>query len=319
MHDASNNAVAHDDRIGPPRHLQWQSGPRWGRHHDHMASVSAMVTARGRVFSIVDEGARVSPQLPADWKLVARDAFNGVLLWKLPIERWHDNLWPLKSGPANLPRRLVAGGDTVYVTLGIEAPVTALDAATGKTVLREYADTSGAEEIVQHRRRAAGVGQPNAASTSTPIWQDRSRGGQVARPSNHLFADHGPHLGRRAVADDGPTAIVRDSGFRRRKRATSLGKAPGRVLPLTLAADADQASTSTTETKMVALDLSRRSKSVGTPNRNSRLAGPRRPGAPILVRSHAGRPGTEKCSLPAARRCTCPTSVSAPKTSARTP
>ena len=105
LHDASNNAVSHDRRVGPPRHLQWQCGPRWGRHHDHMASVSAMVSARGRVFYIVDEGSRLSPQLPSHWKLVARGAFNGVLLWKRPIARWHDNLWPLKSGPASLPRR----------------------------------------------------------------------------------------------------------------------------------------------------------------------------------------------------------------------
>jgi len=85
LHDASNNAVAHDEVVGPPRHLQWQCGPRWRRHHDHLASVSAMVSAAGQVFYILDEGSRVSPQLPSDWKLIARDAFNGVLLWKRPL------------------------------------------------------------------------------------------------------------------------------------------------------------------------------------------------------------------------------------------
>ncbi len=147
LHDPGNNAVAHDDVVGPPRRLQWQCGPRWSRHHDHMASVSAIVSSGGRIFYILDEGARVSPQLPPDWQLVARDAFNGVLLWKRPIPKWFNTLWPLKSGPANLPRRLVAVGDEVYVTLGINAPVAALDAATGKT-LREYPGSAGAEEIV---------------------------------------------------------------------------------------------------------------------------------------------------------------------------
>ncbi len=147
LHDPGNNAVAHDEVVGPPRRLQWQCGPRWSRHHDHMASVSAIVSAGGRIFYILDEGSRVSPQLPPDWQLVARDAFNGVLLWKRPIPEWFNTLWPLKSGPANLPRRLVAVGDEVYVTIGIDAPVVALDGATGKT-LREYPGSAGTEEII---------------------------------------------------------------------------------------------------------------------------------------------------------------------------
>ena len=64
------------------------------------------------------------PESPPDkWFITARDAFNGVVLWKKKIAEWHPHLWPLKSGPANLPRRLVAVDDTVYVTLGIRAPV----------------------------------------------------------------------------------------------------------------------------------------------------------------------------------------------------
>ena len=147
LHDPSNNAVAHDSAIGPPRHVQWIGSPRWSRHHDHMASMSALVTAKGRLFYVVDEGSRKSIQMPARWAIVARDAFNGTILWKRSIPTWHTHLWPLKSGPAQLPRRLVAIDDTVYVTLGIDAPVTALDAATGKT-LRTYDGTAGTEELI---------------------------------------------------------------------------------------------------------------------------------------------------------------------------
>ena len=56
-------------------------------------------------------------------------------------------MWPLKSGPAQLPRRLVAVKDRVYVTLGIDAYLTALDAATGKTI-RTYENTKATEEII---------------------------------------------------------------------------------------------------------------------------------------------------------------------------
>ena len=66
LHDSSGNAVAHDNQVGPPRHMQWIGSPRWSRHHDRMASLSAMVSAGGRLFYIMDEGSRVSIQLPAD-------------------------------------------------------------------------------------------------------------------------------------------------------------------------------------------------------------------------------------------------------------
>ncbi|MEZ5303856.1 MAG: PQQ-binding-like beta-propeller repeat protein [Verrucomicrobiales bacterium] len=149
LHDASGNAVAHDDEVGPPRHMQWLGSPRWSRHHDRMASMSALVSAKGKMFYIMDEGSRVSIQMPADWKLIARDGFNGVILWKRDIPQWQNHLWPLKSGPTHLARRLVAEGDRVYATLGMVAPVEALDALTGESV-RTYAGSEGAEEIIKH-------------------------------------------------------------------------------------------------------------------------------------------------------------------------
>ena len=50
LHDASGNAVAEDTQVGPPRHIQWWAGPKRSRQHDSLASMSAMVSAGGRVF-----------------------------------------------------------------------------------------------------------------------------------------------------------------------------------------------------------------------------------------------------------------------------
>ena len=147
LHDATGNSVAHDDVVAPPRHLQWVGSPRWSRHHDRMASMSALVSSGGRMFYIMDEGSRISIQLPPKWKLIARDAFNGTILWKKDIAEWQSHLWPLKSGPSQLTRRLVSTANEVYVTLGYNAPLTALDAATGE-VLRTYADSDATEEII---------------------------------------------------------------------------------------------------------------------------------------------------------------------------
>ncbi len=147
MHDPGNNAVAHDTAVGPPRHLQWDGAPRYSRHHEYTSSVAAMVSARGRLFSIIDMGSRASIHMPAQWRLIARDAFNGIVLWERPIESWFNHLWPLKDGPAQPPRRLVAIDDCVYVTLSLEAPVSKLNAATGRT-LHTYQDTEFTEEIL---------------------------------------------------------------------------------------------------------------------------------------------------------------------------
>ncbi|MBL7222062.1 MAG: PQQ-binding-like beta-propeller repeat protein, partial [Phycisphaerae bacterium] len=147
LYDSKNNAVSNDKKVSTPTSMQWVSGPRWSRHHDHMSSVSAVVTTNGRIFSILDEGPKASIQYPPEWRLVARDAFNGKLLWKRSIARWHTDIWPAKAGPAQLPRRLVAVGNKVFATLSLHAPVSMLDAATGET-LKTFEGTGHTEEII---------------------------------------------------------------------------------------------------------------------------------------------------------------------------
>jgi len=148
LRSADNNAVSKDTAIAAPiRSLQWKGGPRYSRHHDKSSSVHAVVTTGGRLFYIVDEGPCASVLWDSDWKLVSRDAYNGVILWKREIDQWTDQLWPLKSGPSNTPRRLVAVGGAVYATLGLKAPVSKLDAVTGKT-LKVYKGTDNTEEII---------------------------------------------------------------------------------------------------------------------------------------------------------------------------
>ena len=149
LHDASGNPVAHDTVVGPPRHLQWHAGPRHGRSHEYTASTSSVVSTAGRIFYIADQGPIATLREPADWKLIARDAYNGLPLWERPIGKWLSHLCGWTQGPRQIQRKLVAVGDRVYVTLGFHAPLSALDAASGETV-RVYPDTEGAEEILCH-------------------------------------------------------------------------------------------------------------------------------------------------------------------------
>jgi outer membrane protein assembly factor BamB len=192
LHNPTNNAVAQDSLIEPPTRYQWVGGFRYSRQHDHMSSVNAVVSAGGRVFEIFDEAPRASILIPPQWRLIARDAFNGTLLWKRDIGPWHNHLWPLKSGPQAMTRRLVAVGDRVYVTLSIDGPLVVLDAATGKTV-RTYDNTKATEEILCDEGilflSVAGEGQPLRsdpkraftnlaevrAAVTDPLWTEAPR------------------------------------------------------------------------------------------------------------------------------------------------
>lgn len=164
LHDAGNNAVARDTRVGAPRSLQWSAPPPWLRSHETPSGFQAMVCGGGRVFYILDEGliGITDQRLPERWALLCRDAFNGKLLWRRPIEKWGwpewasqtfaDKDWTTISGgrtvvPDENQRRLVVDGDRLYVTLSYRAPLTILDAATGKT-LSTVDETNPVRQII---------------------------------------------------------------------------------------------------------------------------------------------------------------------------
>jgi outer membrane protein assembly factor BamB/ubiquinone/menaquinone biosynthesis C-methylase UbiE len=150
LHDASGNAVAHDDVVGPPRYVQWIADPRHTLSHEHTPSINALVSAGGRIFYIAEQAPIASIRRPPKWHLVARDAYNGILLWKRPFSPWFPHIVNWGAAPRQLQRRLVAVGDRVYVTLGLHAPLSAVDAATGE-ILKVYERTRGTEEIVCHK------------------------------------------------------------------------------------------------------------------------------------------------------------------------
>ncbi len=161
---ADNNAVSRDTAIAPPRRLQWQCGPLWSRSHETDMSMTGAVAANGRIVYFIDEGPigihetpHKSRQLPDKASLVGRDAFSGVELWRRPVPNWGSRAWDdnrswgtgdqLWSSPWTLPRRLVAVGDHVFVTLGYRTFLSQLDAATGKTV-REFKGLGSVDELL---------------------------------------------------------------------------------------------------------------------------------------------------------------------------
>jgi len=160
LHGPDGNAVARDKRSGPPENVQWIARPKWPKSHDVGISMTGMVTAGGRLFYIADDGpvGILDPDRGLEqWKIFARDAFNGVLLWTKPIDQWGMRVWaqgpegipygPWSINPRMIHRRMVADGNHLYVTPGFDAPVHVLDGATGETV-RVFAGTDYASEMV---------------------------------------------------------------------------------------------------------------------------------------------------------------------------
>lgn len=221
LHDASGNAVAHDEVVNSPRHLQWVGSPRWSRHHDRMASMSALVSTSGRMFYIMDEGSRISVQLPSKWKLIARDAFNGTILWKREIAEWQNQLWPLKSGPTQLSRRLVSTENEVFTTLSFDSPLVALEAATGKD-LRTYEGTDSTEEII-HTNGLLFVVVRKSRAELADYAPANGRVGDQKKVNQEFFWNEEPRVVMAFEAATGSRLWAKQTG----------------IAPLTLSADAN--------------------------------------------------------------------------------
>jgi len=178
LHGPGSNPVAADRRVGVPRRMLWTAPPRRSRSHEKSPSLTGMVTARGRLFYISDEApVSVGGEIPDRWRLVARDAFSGALLWKRDVPDWGWQAWspsqPMNrrwGNPRFIHRRLVAVGERVYVTLGYSAPVSVLDAETGRGI-RTLDGTEYASEILVHEGKLilSLADGPRTATRAAPL------------------------------------------------------------------------------------------------------------------------------------------------------
>jgi outer membrane protein assembly factor BamB len=170
--------------------MQWTAAPLWSRSHEHTSSLCAMISGGGRVFYVYDDGLTsvTDERLPERWTLVARDAFNGLLLWERPLPEWRGDEWKsraLRGRPASVPRRIVAGGDLLYATLSHSDGLRMLDAATGETIetidgTETIVGTEGTQEILLRDDRILVL---RLAPTGK---EGKGRGGSVAMVSTDL-------------------------------------------------------------------------------------------------------------------------------------
>ncbi|HXG61771.1 MAG TPA: PQQ-binding-like beta-propeller repeat protein [Planctomycetota bacterium] len=127
-HGADGNMVSEDASVAAPTGLRWVAGPaqdaggrKW--YYDHV-----FLAAGGRAFYVYEES------------LVARDAYNGLLLWTRPLKihtfKERGTTTPSEKNPRNLVGsrttkvRPVVAGDTLFAAA--DGKLLALDAATGR-------------------------------------------------------------------------------------------------------------------------------------------------------------------------------------------
>ena len=123
-YDATSNPVSRDQQVGVPRGVRWIAGPNWPTGH-RKQSVPTVVASRQRLVYVFQDEVIVDGKLKRQDSLIARDAFNGLPLWR-------------RKGTTTV---LVSVGDRVYVT-NSGRQLVALDADTGRQ-LEEFSVTPG--------------------------------------------------------------------------------------------------------------------------------------------------------------------------------
>jgi outer membrane protein assembly factor BamB len=126
-HRPSGGLVTDDETLGIPTGIQWVQGPLFAMA-GRKTSTQSVVIAGGRMFAVTQNVVENIGREEMPYYLVARDAYNGILLWKQP---WQGP-FTLVNGALN--PRIAATDDRVYV--GWFDGIHVFDAATGELIER---------------------------------------------------------------------------------------------------------------------------------------------------------------------------------------
>ncbi|MBT4818559.1 MAG: PQQ-binding-like beta-propeller repeat protein, partial [Lentisphaerae bacterium] len=110
-------------------------------------SVTSMVSANGVVLTVEDRATTEDINAPVEYVLVARDAFNGIELWKRTLEKWGS--WQtnsIKSIPTQQQRNLAVIGDSVYCCAEFGGSLTVYETRTG-VLVRVFGNTEETTEF----------------------------------------------------------------------------------------------------------------------------------------------------------------------------
>ncbi len=130
-YDATRNAVSRD-KVDIPTGVRWVAGPNWPTGN-RKASVPGVVASKDRLVYVFDDLVETDDGPQHRNTLIARDAYNGMLLWRRATS--------LQSPPV-----LVHVGGRVYNVVKDDGPLVALDARSGE-VVQTYPEAGSPKEL----------------------------------------------------------------------------------------------------------------------------------------------------------------------------
>ena len=168
LHDPAATNLSSDALVGPGARLQWMDGPNW-----LTAGHVTELFADGRSFNVMGERRRPNE---IDCVIIARDAFNGLVLWKRVLAT---------SRSRYSPRVVVAVDQRLFAVTndGNRETLVALDAATGNLV-KTY------ELVIAPQSVLYQDGQLIVAAEKQLLSMDAATGDvrwRVTAPTNALF------------------------------------------------------------------------------------------------------------------------------------
>jgi len=124
-YEAAENPVSRDEEAATPSGIRWMAGPIWPTGNRKTSVPGVVASEKRLVYLFEDEVATANGYTPRN-SLVARDAYNGLFLWK--------------RGATAETSPLVSVGDRIYAVLDDGGPLVELDADSGE-VVRDFPDT----------------------------------------------------------------------------------------------------------------------------------------------------------------------------------
>lgn len=218
-HGADGNMVSEDTAVAAPTGLRWVAGPaqdpggrRW--YYDHV-----FLAARGRAFYVYEDA------------VVARDAYNGLLLWTRPLKihafKEMGTTTPSEKNPKNLVGsrttkvRPVVMGDTLFAAA--DGKLLALDAATGRDAAvldvlknpRELLVENGTLVVAEE-----GAVRAWDASARKPLWSAPLSARRIVAGGGAVYALSGTEAAALDLATGRERWRVHDSDLRQVLTAT---------------------------------------------------------------------------------------------------
>ncbi len=131
-HDASGNPVSKDKIVGVLSGVRWVAGPNWPTGY-RKSAVPGVVASREQLVYVFEDEVQTAGGAVKQNSLIARDAYNGLFLWKR------------KTTKGRTP--LVLVGERVYTVLEQNGPLVMLDAKTGR-ITHSYKQTRHPKQLI---------------------------------------------------------------------------------------------------------------------------------------------------------------------------